>query len=389
MDRAHARTHPPDQLSELQHDIFLLIEQRPRPADLEELVAETLQAEGRRQTASGAAPGPSVSRRVVEQAIGELEWLGYIERVTRPAGKLFRLTPWGKAVATSGRETHRSDLYQWRARRRRGLAGEDSRPKRSAAIVVLDRSQIKPSFHHLRIMHLRFQPRVWLALRLQGTRTAGELVQMTSEDLLGVRNIGPKSLELIEAELASVALELRRGSSAAGTVDRISAPAEHREADRDPCWDDKPNLYRVYSLSGGLFDECVEYKRERVLWSRPLMEIAQALDRLPPLPGPITEQERIVRLALDTLIVLVDPEWWRQHSPECLYGEEDRRWLRLIKQLDSENGEATVLNGLAAGREATWHVLEGVVTAAVETFVRARDADGLERCARLLRRVSG
>ena len=71
-------------------------------------MAETLQAEGRRQSAWGAAPGPAVSRPAVERAVAELERLGHIERITRPAGKLFRLAPWGKSVAISILEAHYS-----------------------------------------------------------------------------------------------------------------------------------------------------------------------------------------------------------------------------------------------------------------------------------------
>ena len=36
-----------------------------------------------------------------------------------------------------------------------------------------------------------------------------------------------------------------------------------------------------------------------------------------------------------------------------------------------------------------WRSLEGVITAAVEMFVRARDPEGLEGCTRLMRAILG
>ncbi|MCP3963848.1 MAG: hypothetical protein GY719_38925 [bacterium] len=66
--------------------------------------------------------------------------------------------------------------------------------------------------------------------------------------------------------------------------------------------------------------------------------------------------------------------------------DEDRRWRRLLDQLDpSESHGSTIVRAVAAGPEATWRAIEGVVTAAVETFLRARYPEGLAGCARLIR----
>ncbi len=166
------------------------------------------------------------------------------------------------------------------------------------------------------------------------------------------------------------------------------ATAGGRQFEVDPCWDDKPHLYEVYKRSGGMFDECADYKRERVMWTGPLMEISEALDLLAAKPGTGLEGSRLLRIALETLIVLVEPWWWREHSPAGLSPDDDRRWLRLLRTLDGhESHGSTLVRAAAAGPEATWRALESVVTAAVETFVRAGYAEGLEGCARLVRAV--
>ncbi len=119
------------------------------------------------------------------------------------------------------------------------------------------------------------------------------------------------------------------------------------------------------------------------------MEIAEALDRLAVDPETGPEESRALRIALDTLIVLVEPEWWREHSPAGLSPADDRRWRRLLQTLDgTESHGSTLVGTVEAGPEVTWPTLESVVTAAVETFVRARYAEGLEGCGRLIRALS-
>ncbi len=382
MTKAHLPEHWPQHLSELAHDIYLLIDQQPMPTDLEEIEAIAHRSSGRRPADGTELPEPPVTRLEVEQAVAELERFGYVETILRPSGELFRLTPWAKAAAASGYLLYHWELLDWRAKHRRGQASEDSRPERSEMRVCLPRSSIGPSFDDLVVDHFGLPLRVATTLTRLGVGTVGQLAAMTAEDLRGLRNIGPKSIAAIEAALESVGLELGRGIPSAEACGGA-------QEDRCPGWDDRPNLYQVFSRSGGFFDETVEYKRERVMWTGPLMEIAGALDRLLAEPGPGLEHSRLLRLALETFIVLVEPRWWLDHSPPRLSAEEDERWLRLLGGRDFTGSEGEMMcNALAAGREATWEALEDLTTAAAETFVRARDPVGLAGCAQVVRAAS-
>ncbi len=381
MTEAPLPEHWPQHLSELAHDIYLLIDQRPMPTDLEEIEAIARRSSGRRPAGGAELPEPPVTRLEVEQAVAELERFGYVETILRPSGELFRLTPWAKAAAASGHLQYHWALLDWRAHRR-GQASEDGRPERSEMTVCLPRSSIGPSFDALVVEEFGLPLRVATTLIRLGVGFVGQLAAMTAEDLRGLRNIGPKSMATIEAALESVGLELGRG------IPSAEAGGGAQE-NRDPGRDEPPNLYQVFRRSGGLFDETVEYKRERVMWTGPLIEIASALDRLLVEPAPGLEHSRLLRLALETFIVLVEPRWWLDHSPPRLSGEEDARWLRLLGRRGPAESQGTILLGaLAAGREATWKALEDLTTAAVEIFVRARDPVGLAGCAQVVRAAS-
>ena len=154
----------------------------------------------------------------------------------------------------------------------------------------------------------------------------------------------------------------------------------------DTGWEHKPYLHRVFLRSGGLFDYSPEYKKERVFWTKPLKEIAEALDELHASAEAMPEEARFLELALDTFIVLVDPDWWREHSPREVTKAEDRRLIRLLDRSHSQSRGSTPGQAMA-GREASRRSLESLITAAAETFVRARDPQGLEGCARLMRAI--
>ncbi len=367
----------PHQLTDLQYDIYLMIERRPRPAEPEALLASlgVIHSGG---SAPAAAPSFWTSRREVQGAAGELERQGYIERIhLAERGEHLRLTPWGKAALASFREKFSRDLCEWR---RQGFARGDPEPKLSTTVIELTPWDIGPSFDELDLQYLELPNRVRDALQRIGIETLGQVTGMTAGELLGVKGIGPKAMTRIEARLDSLALTLA-GPKAEDAGDTF----EDGEARMDPCWEAKPYSYQLYVQSGGLFDRSPEYQKERVFWTGPLMELACALDKLGASGQLGREQVRPLELAFDTLIVLVEPGWWRRHSPRELSPGEDRRLFRL--RGDFEPGESegsTFLRAIAEGPEATWQSLEGLVTAAVETFVRARAADGLWRCARLI-----
>ncbi len=368
----------PNQLTDLEYEIYLMIERRPRPAEPEALLASVGVMDP-----GASAPGEALplwtSRREVERATGELERQGYIERINLAEhGEHFRLTPWGKAALVSFRDKSARDLSE---SRRQGFARADREPKLSTTVIELTPWDIGPSFDELDLKYLELPPRVRDALRRSGIKTLGRVTGLTAGELFDLKGIGPKAMATIEARLDSLALTLAVARPAEDAGDTF----EDGEARMDPCWEDKPYSYQLYVQSGGLFDRSPEYKKERVFWTGPLMELACALDTLGASGQLGREEVRPLELAFDTLIVLVEPGWWRQHSPRELSPGEDRRLFGLRGDYDPrESDGSTFLRAIAKGPEATWQSLEGLVTAAVETFVRARAADGLWRCARLM-----
>ncbi len=113
--RALATKAGPHRLSELEYEVYLLIERRPWPADLEELRSELRPAgervAGQEPTgAVGGAPQPA-SRREVEAAVVALQEMGFIETIKGgKTGERLRLTPWGKAALVSFRRGFGSEL---------------------------------------------------------------------------------------------------------------------------------------------------------------------------------------------------------------------------------------------------------------------------------------
>ncbi len=389
--RALATSAGPHRLSELEYQIYQLIERRPWPADLEELRSELRlageRAEGQEPIGAARVDDPPALRQEVEAVVTALQEASFIETIEDgEAGERLRLTPWGKAAAVSFRHELRMELSDWERRgRRRG----ERRPERTGILIDISPWDVGPSFDDLEIEYLELPRRIESALEWAGVRTVGQLAGMTVEGLLERKRIGPKSIPVIEARLRAVALELAREEESAGGDVASMATREPRER-MDPCWEDKPFLYQVYVCSGGLFDRYPEYKKERVFWQGPLMELAHALDKLGAFGAIGRWEARPLEIAFDTLIVLVDPEWWRKHSPRQFSATDDRRLIELVGRFEPWESEgSTVLRAIEEGPEATWRLLEGVVVAAAETFVRARDPEGLWRCARLMGVLQG
>ncbi len=93
--------HRPQHLTQLAHGIFLRLDQGPLPTDLKETFAASRQARESQVAAAADRCGPLLTRLELEQAVAELERMAYIEKISRPAGELFRLTAWGKLAAAA------------------------------------------------------------------------------------------------------------------------------------------------------------------------------------------------------------------------------------------------------------------------------------------------
>ncbi len=202
----------PHLLSQLEYEIYLIIERRPRPTDLEDLRSAALRGERQGPAAPDEAAREPESRPAAERATRHLERLGYIERVSRAeAGELFRLTPWGKAALVAFRRESGWQLDEWERRwRKRGRR----RPQRSDIEIELLPWEIAPSFDELDLDYLDLPTRALHALQNCEIEIIGELTAMTAEELLDVRNIGPKGLAAIEVQLGSLALELAEKEAA-------------------------------------------------------------------------------------------------------------------------------------------------------------------------------
>ncbi len=116
MTKARVWRCEPNQLSELEHDLYLWIDEQPRPAYPGKIVDELDQVEDRRAPAATGGPRAPVTPSDVEGALVALEWLGYTETIWRQEGRQFRLTPWGKMVAARGHLEYHWRLLKWRAR---------------------------------------------------------------------------------------------------------------------------------------------------------------------------------------------------------------------------------------------------------------------------------
>ncbi len=220
----------PHRLSELEYEIYLLIERRPRLADPEEFRSElrsaTERTGGHEPTGTAGELEPPVSRRQVETALVILKEMGFIETIADvDAGDRLRLTPWGKAAAVRFRHSSWCELDDWERRgRRRG----ESRPKRSEILIDISPWDIGPSFDDLEIEYLGLPTRIDSALYWAGIKTVGQLSGVTPEELLEMKRIGPKSVPVIEAHLRTVALELARAETAGDNA--RPAPLPNRSA---------------------------------------------------------------------------------------------------------------------------------------------------------------
>ncbi len=173
-------------------------------------------------------------------AVAALQEMGFIEKNKgREAGERLRLTPWGKAAAVSFRHAYGCELSEWE---RRGHKRGESRPTRNGILIEISPWDIGPSFDDLEVEYLDLPQRIESALVCAGIKTVGQLTGMTAGRLLEKKNIGPKSIPVIEAQLRTVALELAREERSA---EEGVAPAAtgSPEGEMDPCWEDKPFLY--------------------------------------------------------------------------------------------------------------------------------------------------
>ncbi len=384
---AAAASIGPHKLPQLEYDIYLLFEPGPRPADPEAIRAElrsaAVSSEDPEQDPPGGTPSPPASLAEVEAAVASLERQCYIERMPgADAGELWRLTPWGLAALDALRFKLKGRLLFWE---RDGRTRGESRPTRSTVVPDLAPWEIGPSFDELDPGYLDLSTRAQNALRRARILRVGQLTALTAKELGELRHVGQTTVAEIEARLARVGLELARPAPPAGHA----GGGGDQEEEIDPCWLGKPYQYQVFSRSRWFSDQTAENHQERALWKGPLMRLAGALDQLQGTAETVPKEARPLRFAFDTLIVLVEPLWWLRHSPGEFNRADDRRWVGLLgeHELPERQGEA-FLRAVEAGPEATWRSLEGIVTAAAETFVRVRDVEGLWRCGWLMRVVS-
>lgn len=218
----------PHQLSQLEHDVFTAIDLRLRPAEPEEIQQAVL-SEPDVTADSPAASRPPASRSEVERALQKLERLGFIEKISRSGVEIWRLTPWGTAVAARARFQYRWQLDDWRAAVKRGHVDPGNRPSLSAVVVKLAPCDIGASFNELAVGEMDLPLRAINALCVAGVDTVGKLCRMTAAGLLELKNIGPKTVRVIERRLHSRVLELARASSSPEAVD--DAPEENDERD--------------------------------------------------------------------------------------------------------------------------------------------------------------
>ena len=363
----------PHKLTDLEYEIYLLFEPGPRSADPQairtELESAVASGEGPGQEAPGGAPRPAMSLAEVEAAVAEVVRQGYIERVPgADADELWRFTPWGVAALDALRSALRWELPEWEDHGR-----ARSRLTRLTAVPGLAPWEITSSFEDLNLKYMGLNTRTFNALYYAGILTVGQLIGMTVERLLDVKNVGPKAVAEIEARLAPVGLELGRPELLTG--DAVVGKAQ--ESAVDASWWDKPNLYQVFSRSGGFFDDTPQNHKERVLWWGPLMRLAAALDLLQNTADTVPAEARPLRDAFDTLIVLVEPSWWLRHSPGEFNRAEDQHFLGLLGDDEPPDSQGeTFVQAIAAGRKATWQALEGIVTAAAEDVCAGEGSGG-------------
>ena len=129
--------------------------------------------------------------------------------------------------------------------------------------------------------------------------------------------------------------------------------------------------------SGGLFDRCPHWKKERVLWTAPLIILAKALDQLYATGEAFAKPRttRMLSMAFETFQVLVDPEWWQANPPgEISEAPEER-----IREIREERKQA-----FGERPDDGWSFLGDVIDRGHEAFVRAGYQEGQADCLRLL-----
>lgn len=79
-----------------------------------------------------------------------------------------------------------------------------------------------------RIEELDFSVRTYNCLKKANVLTIGELVQLTEQDLMNVRNFGKKSLSEVKDKLAALGVSLRKGKDS-GVITRVDSDIDEDE----------------------------------------------------------------------------------------------------------------------------------------------------------------
>ncbi|MCL6518645.1 MAG: DNA-directed RNA polymerase subunit alpha [Armatimonadetes bacterium] len=95
--------------------------------------------------------------------------------------------------------------------------------------IVGDEAQ--PAVRDVRIEELDFSVRTYNCLKKANIMTIGELVQISEQDLMGIRNFGKKSLAEVKEKLAQMGLSLKKVGGESATDDIESEQGEEAEAE--------------------------------------------------------------------------------------------------------------------------------------------------------------
>ncbi len=178
--------------SDLEYIIIGAVENDPMRMDLDRLLEAVDDPIRQMSACENTEP---LSAAQVEQVVRPLEDSGYLEVVCLEEAAVYRLGARGK-VAASARRHH----GEWIARKGESERGIRMPEKKGQRLEGLD------------IFYLDLPIRIRNSLGYQGVRAVGDLLRLTVGDVLWMRNIGPKSLKLIERELWTLGLRLRHSS---------------------------------------------------------------------------------------------------------------------------------------------------------------------------------
>ncbi len=90
--------------------------------------------------------------------------------------------------------------------------------------------------------------------------------------------------------------------------------------------EDGPHTRKLMVRAEGPSGYSALWSSERGFWTRRLLVIAAALDKLYSTGEALgkPQETRILSVAFETFLVLVDPEWWRANPPQQLSAAQER-----------------------------------------------------------------